>query len=147
MRIGKLAQRGHGDVETVRFYEREGKGYRNYTSVHLMQLNFIRHCCALGMGLPDVRVLHSFQEHPESACDGIYQLIDQKIARGHHQVESLRLLEQQLRTLRQTCQANRTTSDCGIMQNLQRAADGGLCHCHAEPVDRSGADLRGGGSA
>ena len=156
MRIGELAQRGRCDVETVRFYEREGlldaparegNGYRNYTSVHLMQLNFIRHCRSLGMGLPDVRVLRSFQEHPESACDAINQLIDQQIARIHHQVESLRLLEQQLHTLRETCQANRTASDCGIMQNLQQAAAGGLCHCHAEPVDRSGADPRGGGSA
>ena len=130
MRIGELARRGQCDVETVRFYEREGlldaparegNGYRNYSSGHLEQLNFIRHCRSLGMGLPDVRVLRSFQQHPESACDGINQLIDQQIARIHHQVESLRLLEQQLRALRETCQANQTASACGILRNLEQA--------------------------
>ena len=155
MRIGELAQRGRCDVETVRFYEREGlldaparegNGYRNYTSDHLVQLNFIRHCRSLGMGLPDVRVLRSFQQHPESACDAINQLIDQQIARIHHQVESLRLLEQQLHALREACQANQTAGECGILQNLRHAAAGEPCECHAEPVNRSGADHPGSGS-
>ena len=140
MRIGELARRGQCDVETVRFYEREGlldaparegNGYRNYSSGHLAQLNFIRHCRSLGMGLPDVRVLRSFQEHPESACDDINHLIDQQIARIHHQVESLRLLEQQLHALRETCRVNQSASDCGILRNLEQASVGGACRCHA----------------
>ncbi|NNM65300.1 MAG: Cd(II)/Pb(II)-responsive transcriptional regulator [Burkholderiales bacterium] len=143
MRIGELAQRGQCDVETVRFYEREGlldaparegNGYRNYNSDHLVQLNFIRHCRSLGIGLPDVRVLRSFQQHPESACDAINQLIDRQIARIHHQAESLRQLERLLHALRETCQANQTASACGILQNLQHAAAGEPCECQAEPV-------------
>jgi hypothetical protein len=81
-----------------------------------------------------------------NACDDINHLIDQQIARIHHQVESLRLLEQQLHALRETCRVNQTASDCGILQNLKRAAAGEPCECHAEPVDRSGADHRGGRS-
>ncbi|MDE2323290.1 MAG: Cd(II)/Pb(II)-responsive transcriptional regulator, partial [Betaproteobacteria bacterium] len=81
-----------------------------------------------------VRVLRSFQQHPESACDAINQLIDRQIARIHHQVESLRLLEQQLHALRETCQAKQTASACGILQNLRHAAAGEPCTCHAEPA-------------
>ena len=49
MRIGELAKLSCCDVETVRFYEREGllappareaNSYRNYTEAHLVQLNF-----------------------------------------------------------------------------------------------------------
>ncbi len=60
MRIGELAKRSDTDVETVRFYEREGlldapareaNGYRSYAVTHQVQLNFIRHCRSLGIGL------------------------------------------------------------------------------------------------
>jgi Cd(II)/Pb(II)-responsive transcriptional regulator len=142
MRIGELAKRSDCDVETVRFYEREGlldmpareaNGYRRYSEAQLVQLNFIRHCRSLGMGLPDVRTLRGFQAKPELACDAINQLIDGQIQRIHQQVESLRLLEQQLQILRDTCHANRKASECGIMLNLAQAAEGDGCLCH--PAD------------
>jgi Cd(II)/Pb(II)-responsive transcriptional regulator len=139
MRIGELAKQGDCDVETLRFYEREGlldapareaNGYRSYTEKHLVQLKFIRHCRSLGMGLPEVRSLRSFQARPESACDEIDQLVDRQIARIHQQIESLRLLEQQLHSLRDTCHASQPASDCGILRTLARAAKGEACSCH-----------------
>ncbi len=145
MRIGELAQRSDCDVETVRFYEREGlleapereaNGYRRYTDAHLVQLNFIRHCRSLGMGLPDVRTLRSFQASPELACEEINHLIDGQIERIHHQVESLRQLEIQLHTLRDTCQSNKSSAGCGIMRNLEKAAEGEGCSCH--PLEMNG---------
>lgn len=138
MRIGELSKRSNCDIETVRFYEREGlldaparetNGYRRYTDTQLMQLNFIRHCRSLGMGLPDIRVLRSFQENPEMACEQINDLIDQQIQRIHQQIESLSSLERQLHALRDTCHTNRKASDCGIMHNLEQAkGEGCLCH-------------------
>ena len=139
MRIGELAALSACDVETVRFYEREtlleapsrdGNGYRNYTEAHLVQLNFIRHCRSLGIGLPEVRILRSFQARPELACEEINQLIDRQIGRIHQQAETLRLLEQQLRALRDTCQATQSASQCGILRNLAQAAEGEECSCH-----------------
>lgn len=140
MRIGELAKRSSCDVETVRFYERErlldapareANGYRNYTETHLVQLNFIRHCRSLGIGLPDVRVLRRFQTRPELACEEINQLIDKQIGRIHDQVETLRLLEQQLHALRDTCHATQKAAECGILRNLAQAAEGESCSCHA----------------
>ena len=143
MRIGELAQRSDCDVETVRFYEREGlleapareaNGYRRYADTHLVQLKFIRHCRSLGMGLPEVRILRSFQANPEFACEEINRLIDGQIGRIHQQVESLRLLEQQLHSLRDTCHTNQKARECGILRNLAQAAEGEVCSCH--PVAR-----------
>ena len=139
MRIGELARLSDCDVETIRFYEREGllaapareaNGYRSYTEAHLVQLNFIRHCRSLGIGLPEVRTLRSFQVSPESACEEINQLIDKQIGRIHQQIETFRLLEQQLHALRDTCHANQKASECGIMRNLAQAAEGEGCSCH-----------------
>ena len=140
MRIGELAKRGDCDVETVRFYEREGlldvpareaNGYRRYAEAHLVQLNFIRHCRSLGIGLPEVRLLRHFEANPELACDEVNQLVDRQIARIHQQIESLRQLEHQLRALRRTCRTSHKAGECGIMRNLAQAAEGEGCPCHA----------------
>lgn len=143
MRIGELAKSGDCDVETVRFYEREGlleapardaNGYRRYTEAHQVQLKFIRHCRSLGMGLPEVRTLRSFQASPRSACGEIDQLVDRQIARIHQQIESLRQLERQLHALRDSCHASRPADECGILRTLASAAQGQACSCHAQPV-------------
>jgi len=140
MRIGELAKRGGSNIETVRFYEREGlleapardpNGYRRYTAVHLVQLNFVRHCRSLGMGLTEIRALRRFQTTPELACQDVNDLIDSQIDRIQQQIQSLRSLERQLHALRDTCHANRKTSECGIMRNLEQAAEGDGCPCHS----------------
>ena len=141
MRIGELARRGECDVETVRFYEREGlieapareaNGYRHYAEAHLVQLNFIRHCRSLDIGLPEVRLLRRFQDHPELTCDEVNRLVDRKIAQLHQQIESLRQLERQLHALRRSCDAStpHTAADCGILRNLEQAAISEGCPCH-----------------
>jgi Cd(II)/Pb(II)-responsive transcriptional regulator len=139
MRIGELAKRGDCDVETVRFYEREGlldaparelNGYRRYTEAQLAQLNFIRHCRSLGIGLPEVRILRHFQASPELACEEVNSLVDRQIERIHQRIESLRLLERQLHALRGSCGTNRSVGECGIMRNLVQASKGGSCSCH-----------------
>ncbi|MDR0576016.1 MAG: Cd(II)/Pb(II)-responsive transcriptional regulator [Candidatus Accumulibacter sp.] len=140
MRIGKLAECGNCDVQTVRFYEREGlldtpmretNGYRRYTETHLKQLNFIRHCRSLGIGLQEVRLLRHFQADPELACGEVNRLIDRQIVRIRQQIESLRLLKEQLRALRRSCGASHKAGECGILRNLARAATGEGCPCHA----------------
>jgi DNA-binding transcriptional MerR regulator len=139
MRIGELAQRSDCDAETVRFYEREklieappreANGYRSYSDVHLVQLNFIRHCRSLGMSLPEVRILRSFQANPELAqrLDLQMDALDLPVNQQIDLVASQ--LERQLHTLRDTCHANQKTSECGIMRNLAQAAEGEGCSCH-----------------
>src|SRR5687768_12664482 len=58
MRIGELARQAGVDVQTVRYYEREGlleapartgSGYRTYGPQHLERLNFVRHCRSLDL--------------------------------------------------------------------------------------------------
>jgi len=60
MKIGELAKATHTQVETIRYYEREGLlpetprtegNYRVYGSEHVERLSFIRHCRGLDMTL------------------------------------------------------------------------------------------------
>ena len=64
MKIGELAKAAHTQVETIRYYEREGLlpqtprtegNYRVYGSEHVDRLSFIRHCRGLGMNRPGFR--------------------------------------------------------------------------------------------
>jgi len=66
MKIGELAARAGCDVQTVRFYEREGlleepereaSGYRRYGERHVERVKFIRHCRALDLPLNEIRPL------------------------------------------------------------------------------------------
>jgi MerR family copper efflux transcriptional regulator len=64
MKTGELARRAGVNIQTVRFYEREGllrppartaSGYREYEAADLAKLIFIRQCQQLGFTLADVR--------------------------------------------------------------------------------------------
>ena len=88
MRIGELAAATGVDVETIRYYEREGllvpatrqaNGYRAYGQAHLEQLSFVRHCRALDIPLADIRRLLGFLEASGSDCGDIDQLIEAQL--------------------------------------------------------------------
>ena len=73
MRIKELAQATGVEVDTNRYYEKQGllpeparqdNGYRDYASTHLERLAFIRHCRALEMPLADIRRL--LKERPDA---------------------------------------------------------------------------------
>jgi len=139
VKIGELAKRTGCDIETIRYYEREGLlpapprsdgNYRQYREQDAERLLFIRHCRSLGMSLADIRVLQRFQAQPEMACEEIDALLDRHIEQTEVQIASLQRLQQQLQTLRNACQTHLTARQCGILQNLQNAASSSECVCH-----------------
>lgn len=141
MKIGELAKRTGCEVETIRYYEREGLlpepprsdgNYRKYGEHDAERLLFIRHCRSLGMSLEDIRVLQHFQAKPALACDEINAMLDRHLHQTELQIESLQRLQKQLQTLRNACHTHLTAKQCGILQNLQSAATSSDCVCHGE---------------
>lgn len=141
MKIGELAKRTGSEVETIRYYEREGLlpspprsdgNYRQYSEQDEARLLFIRHCRSLGMSLDDIRTLQHFQKQPELACGEINAMLDRHLEQTALQIQSLQRLQAQLQTLRDTCHSQMTAQQCGILQNLQSAASGSECICHGE---------------
>lgn len=66
MRIGELAARAEVNIQTLRFYEREGllrppsrtaSGYRSYMDSDLERVRFIRLCQGLGFTLREIQQL------------------------------------------------------------------------------------------
>ncbi len=139
MRIGELAKRTGCEVETVRYYEKEGllsapardgSGYRRYAVQQLEDLQFIRHCRSLGMKLAEIKVLLNFRYHPHQDCEQVNTLLDTQIARVQEQMGAMRILLEQLHVLRAECALRQQAGECGIMKTLNQAARGEKCLCH-----------------
>ncbi len=144
VQIKELASATGVDVETIRYYEKQGllpkparrdNGYRNYEEGHLERLSFIRHCRALDMPLAEVNRLLGFVDAPDPHCGDVNLLVDEQLARVRARLKSMQALEKQLLQLRAQCEG---TGDghCGILDELVAAAHGESCACHGTAVRR-----------
>lgn len=131
MRIGELAQVTGTQVETIRYYEREGLlpepgrsdgNYRVYGPGHVDLLQFIRHCRGLDMSLEEVRVLLRLRDTPAADCGDVDALLDEHIGHVVRRIKELRTLERQLRDLRTRCASETDAAHCGILSELAVAA-------------------------
>ena len=131
MKIGELATASGTPVETIRYYEREGLlpapartqgNFRWYEPPHLERLQFIRHCRSLDMSLDEIRVLLNAKDGAAETCTNVNALIDAHIGHVSARIQDLRVLEQQLKDLRQRCAAPSSVAQCGILAELSVAA-------------------------
>ena len=130
LKIGELAKRTGSPVETIRYYEREGLlpeparsegNYRVYADTDLERLQFIRHCRSLDMTLEEIRNLLRFRDAPDRNCGEVNALLDEHIQHVGKRIKELKLLQRNLRALRNLCQQEQATKDCGILQSLGSA--------------------------
>ena len=131
MKIGELAKAANTQVETIRYYEREGLlpapartqgNFRLYEAPHLERLQFIRYCRGLDMSLDEVRVLLRFKDAPSATCGDVNELLDEHIGHVSARIKELRALEKQLKELRQRCGEPRPAEQCGILSGMSAAA-------------------------
>ena len=127
LKIGELAKRTGSQVETIRYYEREGLlpeprrsegNYRLYSDTHLERLLFVRHCRSLDMTLEEIRSLLTFRDAPDDNCGEVNALLDEHIQHVAKRIKELKLLQQNLRGLRNLCQQTQAIKDCGILRSL-----------------------------
>lgn len=131
MKIGELAKVTGTQIETIRYYEREGLlaspartegNFRIYANVHAERLSFIRHCRSLGMTLDEIRILLRFKDAPTENCGDVNTLLDAHIGHVAARIRELRALEKQLRSLRKRCHEGRDAAHCGILNELSQPA-------------------------
>jgi DNA-binding transcriptional MerR regulator len=143
MLIKELARATGVDVETIRYYEKQGlllaparqdNGYRDYADEHVERLAFVRHCRALEMPLVDIRRLLSALDAPGAPHPDVDQLVQEQIERVRARLKIMRALEKQLLLLQASCgRCDEDDADCGILKELVAAAHGEVCACHAHP--------------
>lgn len=134
MRIGELAQASGTQVETIRFYEREGLlpaaartegNYRIYTAGHADRLGFIRQCRNLDMTLDEVRLLLRVKDQPQANCGEVNTLLDDHIGHVAERIRELKALDTALRLLRAACTSPHEAAQCGILNGISDAGGKG----------------------
>lgn len=138
MKIGELAAATETQVETIRYYEREGLlpqaprsegNYRIYGPTHVERLAFVRYCRSLDMTLDEIRVLLKFKDDPQAECGDVNSLLDEHIGHVTTRIRELRHLEKQLKQLRSQCVGVREAETCGILVHIKNRVS--LAECKA----------------
>jgi Cd(II)/Pb(II)-responsive transcriptional regulator len=131
-KIGQLATQTGSKVETIRYYEqqrllpqpaRSDGNYRLYGAGHVKRLQFIRHCRSLDMTLDEIRTLLDFRDTPDANCAGVNTLLDKHIGHVADRIRELKVLQTQLKQLRQQCHSVQSMMQCGILQELDKTDD------------------------
>ncbi|MFT0211384.1 Cd(II)/Pb(II)-responsive transcriptional regulator [Pseudomonas sp. F1_0610] len=141
MRIGELAKKTATQIETIRYYEKQGLlpepprsegNFREYHALHEERLNFIRQCRSLDMSLDEIRRLLLIKDSPSAECGDVNQLVDDHVQHVEQRIAELQALAQQLHVLRDRCLSAKPAEHCGILQELSsgavEAAQGGVGH-------------------
>jgi DNA-binding transcriptional MerR regulator len=101
MRIGEIAAQANVNVQTIRFYEREGLlrkpartpgGYRSYERQDLERVNFIRVCQSLGFTLREVQQLiriHRVNVMPDRQASMSAQAVRQIVSLAEERIVSI----------------------------------------------------------
>lgn len=101
MRIGEMAAEANVNVQTIRFYEREGLlrkpartpgGYRSYERQDLERVNFIRVCQGLGFTLREVGQLirlHRVTISPDRRAMMSPQTVRQIVVLAKERIQSI----------------------------------------------------------
>jgi len=126
--IGKLAQLGGVNLETVRYYEREGllpkpprttAGYRIFPRDAARRLRFIKRAQELGFSLTEIRELLSLRMKPGTRHADVRSRAQAKIVDIEQKIRTLQRMKSALRTLTERCEACAPSAACPILESLE----------------------------
>jgi len=127
--IGQVARRAGLGLETVRFYERQGlikepprkeSGYRQYEENVVARLRFIKRAKELGFSLKEIKELLALRVDPTTTCGEVRSKAEEKIADIEEKIQTLQRMKKALVKLTAACRGRGPTSDCPILEALDR---------------------------
>ncbi len=110
--IGKLAGLADVNIETVRFYQREGilkeptkkaNGYRYYDEDYVAKLIFIKKVKELGFSLKEIKELLEINTKPRATCNFVKDKVSKKIIEIDEKLNDLKQIRQSLTKLSCAC--------------------------------------------
>jgi MerR family transcriptional regulator, copper efflux regulator len=124
--IGRLAELGGVNLETVRYYERRGllpkpprtqAGYRQFPPDSAQRLRFIKRAQELGFSLEEIRDLLALRVEPGNCVD-VRARAQAKIADIEQKMKTLAAMKSTLLNLINRC-ARSASDDCVILASLE----------------------------
>ncbi len=130
--ISRLARLGGVNLETVRYYEREGllarpprtrSGYRIFPNEAARRLRFIKRAQQLGFSLTEIRELLTLRVKPGTKRDQIRARAEAKIADIEQKIKTLTAMKQSLAQLTTQCSGCGPASECPILESLDHETE------------------------
>jgi Hg(II)-responsive transcriptional regulator len=128
LRTGELGRRAGVNVETLRFYERQGlvpgpprraSGYRDYPEETVDLVRFIQRAQHLGFSLREIKELLALRGVPRATCSDVVVLAQRKIAEIDAKISDLRGMRSALAKLLKGCRGSNTPiAQCPIIESL-----------------------------
>jgi Hg(II)-responsive transcriptional regulator len=127
LHTGELARQAGVNVETLRFYEREGllaepprraSGYREYPPEAVDLVLFIQRAKQLGFSLKEVKELLALREVPRATCSDVVVIAERKVADIDARISDLRAMRAALTKLLKQCPGSAPIAQCPIIESL-----------------------------
>jgi MerR family copper efflux transcriptional regulator len=125
MTIGRLAKQAGVNIDTIRYYERNGlipaasrraSGYREYRESDVQRLRFILRAKDLGFTLAEIAELISLSA--DSNVGGVKRRAEQRLAQVEHKIKELQRVRRGLKTLIDACPGHGELEHCPIVAAL-----------------------------
>lgn len=129
LKTGELAKQAGVNVETLRFYEREGllaepprraSGYREYPPDTVQRIRFIQRAKELGFTLREIKGLLELRVDPDTTCADLKVQAAEKIVDVKQKISDLKKIERALNKLMNTCRGTGPIDVCPILQHLEK---------------------------
>jgi len=125
--ISTLARLGSVNLETVRYYERQGllakpprtaSGYRVFPREAAQQLRFIKRVQELGFSLGEIRELLTLRMRPGTSRATVRARAQRKITDIDQKIQTLQAMKKALHGLIDRCDGCGPIGSCPILQSL-----------------------------
>lgn len=125
LKSSALAELGGVNLQTIRFYEREGllpipprlkSGYRVFPETAVHRVRFIKRAQELGFSLKEVRDLLSIQIDPAKDCLDVQRMAKAKVADIESKIGTLQSMRLVLSKLAEACPGCGPSSECPILE-------------------------------
>ncbi len=132
MTIAELGRHSGVGVETVRYYQRLGllavpalqaRSYRRYGQESLAELEFVRHCKALGFSLKQVAVLVQLRRSRKGSCVKLHDRLAVLSSELDAKKQAIESQLRQVRALQAAC-CGGPLDDCAALASLEKVTPG-----------------------
>jgi MerR family mercuric resistance operon transcriptional regulator len=124
--IGKLAKLCSCKIATIRYYEeiellptveRSEGNQRRYNDTHLLRLNFILHCRALGFNINEIRQLIHLQSCSNHDPHEAHQIAEKHLVDVRLKIHKLESLADELQAIVNSCNSD-SDHQCNVLSGL-----------------------------
>ena len=127
MTIGQAANHLGVNVQTIRFYEREGllprlprsaAGYRQFDVDVIKRIQFIQHAQDVGFTLREISDLLSLRADSNGSCEDVQCYAEEKIAELEERMAKFQSMKRALENLSAMCESGLPATACPILEAL-----------------------------